>query len=63
MDFNSLLLRFGLNSFDFENKLNEPIETHNPKGYIYEVEQSRTKSPCPKCLENTMYQGVLRNTH
>lgn len=55
MDFNSLLLRFGLNSFDFENKLNEPIETHNPKGYIYEVEQSRTKSPCPKCLENTIY--------
>lgn len=40
MDYNSMLLRLGLDPKNFVNRVNEPIKTD--KGFIYEVEQKRT---------------------
>ena len=36
MDYNSLLLRLGLNPSNFVNRVNEPIKTE--QGFIYEVD-------------------------
>lgn len=47
MDFNTLLLRLGIDSACFENRLNDPIKTE--KGFIYEVEQRKDIRICPKC--------------
>lgn len=47
MDFNTLLLRLGINPDNFINKDNEPIPIDN--GFIYEVEQRRTDRDCPHC--------------
>lgn len=40
MDFNTLLLRLGLDPTNFVNRLNEPIKTST--GFIYEVDQNVT---------------------
>ncbi|MGE4342333.1 MAG: hypothetical protein AB7E23_04485 [Bacilli bacterium] len=41
MDYNSMLLRLGLNPSNFVNRVNEPIKTDT--GFIYEVEQKKDK--------------------
>lgn len=53
MDFNTLLLRLGLDPGNFANKLNEPIKTDN--GFIYEVDQVIKKQPCPYCKSQSIY--------
>lgn len=53
MDYNTLLIRLGLDSTNFINKLNEPIRTE--KGFIYEVEQRKDKPPCPFCHNDSVY--------
>lgn len=50
MDFNTLLLRLGINPDNFINKNNEPIPFE--KGYIYDVEQSKDNRTCPFCKCN-----------
>lgn len=47
MDFNTLLLRLGIDSSCFVNRLNEPIKTD--EGFIYEVEQECKERLCPFC--------------
>ncbi|MCQ2794321.1 MAG: ISL3 family transposase [Bacilli bacterium] len=47
MDFNTILLRFGLDSSNFKNKLVEPIPFDG--GFIYEVEQEINDRTCPIC--------------
>ena len=47
MDFNTLLLRLGIDSTCFENRSSEPIKTEN--GFIYEVEQRKDIRICPHC--------------
>ena len=47
MDFNTLLLRLGIDSTCFKNCLNEPIKTET--GFIYEVEQRTDIRICPYC--------------
>ena len=47
MDFNTLLLRLGIDSTCFKNLLNEPIKTET--GFIYEVEQRTDIRICPYC--------------
>ena len=47
MDFNTLLLRLGIDSNNFINKLNEPIVIEN--GFLYDVEQSKEDRTCPYC--------------
>ena len=44
MDYNSMLLRLGLDPSNFVNRVNEPIKTDT--GFIYEVEQKKDKLPC-----------------
>ena len=41
MDYNSLLLRLGLDPSNFVNRVNEPIKTEH--GFIYEVDQVKDK--------------------
>jgi transposase len=52
MDYNSMLLRLGLEPSNFINKVDEPIETE--RGFIYEVEQNKDKPPCPFCSSNNV---------
>lgn len=47
MDFNTLLLRLGIDPSNFSNRLNEPIRTEN--GFIYEVNQEVKERICPHC--------------
>ena len=53
MDYNSMLLRLGLNPSNFVNRVNEPIKTES--GFIYEVEQNKVKPPCPFCSSKNVY--------
>jgi len=53
MDYNSLLLRLGLDPSNFVNRENEPIKTE--KGFIYEVDQIKNKPPCPFCNGENVY--------
>ena len=53
MDYNSMLLRLGLDPCNFVNRVNEPIKTES--GFIYEVEQKKDKPPCPFCPSNNVY--------
>ena len=47
MDFNTLLLRLGVDTDNFENKEREPVITKD--GFIYEVEQRKDGFECPYC--------------
>lgn len=47
MDFNTILLRFGLNPDDFENRYFEPVKIDD--GFIYEVYQKDGVRTCPHC--------------
>jgi transposase len=47
MDFNTFLLRLGIDSENFENKAYEPVKT--PEGFIYEVQQRKDIRTCPYC--------------
>lgn len=47
MNFNTILVRFGLDPDDFENRYFEPIETED--GYIYEIYQKDKDRRCPNC--------------
>lgn len=53
MDYNSMLLRLGLDSRNFVNPVNEPIKTDT--GFIYKVEQKKDKPPYPFCPSNDVY--------
>lgn len=53
MDYNSLLMRLGLDPRNFVNRANEPIKTES--GFIYEVEQAKNKSPCLHCSSKEVY--------
>ena len=55
MDFNTFLLRLGIDSENFENKAYEPVKT--PEGFIYEVQQRKDIRTCPYC------QCVPTKTH
>lgn len=58
MDYNSLLLRLGLDPNNFANKLNEPIRTE--RGFIYEVEQKNEYRFCPHCQSKDVYVHAYR---
>ncbi len=60
MDFNTLLLRLGLNPENFVNRLNEPIKTET--GFIYEVDQKVTISNCPYCRHDKLYNNGYFST-
>ena len=47
MDFNTFLIRLGIDSESFVNKAFEPIRTN--EGFIYEVEQRKDERTCPYC--------------
>lgn len=47
MDFNTFLIRLGIDPSNFINKYSEPIKTDN--GFIYEVEQRKDIRICPYC--------------
>lgn len=47
MNFNTILLRLGLDPDDFVNKLSEPIRTK--EGFIYEADQEIKERICPYC--------------
>lgn len=53
MDFNTFLLRLGLNPADFVNKLVEPIKSDD--GFIYELEQLDGDRICPHCHSTNCY--------
>lgn len=53
MDFNTTLLRFGLDSSNFVNKPVNVIRTNND--FIYEVEEDYKKQICPKCNHQYMF--------
>jgi transposase len=53
MDYNTMLLRLGLDPNNFVNKLNEPIKTSS--GYIYEVDQIVKSRVCPHCHSQNVY--------
>ena len=55
MDFNTTLLRFGLDSSNFVNKPVNVIKTQD--GIIYEVEENYRSHICPKCN----YQSISNN--
>ncbi|MCF0117336.1 MAG: ISL3 family transposase [Bacilli bacterium] len=56
MDFNTLLLRLGINPNNFTNKDNEPIPIAN--GFLYDVEQSKEDRSCPYCRsQNSVIYG------
>ena len=57
MDFNTLLLRLGLDPGNFSNRLNEPIRTDD--GFIYEVEQECSDRTCVHCGSSS----VVVNDH
>jgi len=58
MDYNTLLLRLGLDPINFVNKLNEPIQTAT--GFIYEVEQVVKDRTCPNCQGINSYINSYR---
>ncbi len=45
MDYDVFLLRLGLDSSQFVNRLNEPIKTAT--GWLYEVDQKSDNMPLP----------------
>lgn len=47
MDFNTFLIRLGIDSESFDNKICEPIKT--PEGFIYEIQQRKDQRECPYC--------------
>ncbi|MBQ9035986.1 MAG: transposase, partial [Erysipelotrichaceae bacterium] len=47
MDFNTILIRLGIGSENFTNKVVDPIKTID--GFIYEVEQRKDDRTCPFC--------------
>ena len=47
MDFNTILMRFGLNPDNFENRYTEPIRIY--EGQIYSVTQADKNRICPYC--------------
>jgi len=49
MDFNTLLLRLGIDTKNFVNKYNEPIQIEH--GLLYEVEQDPGDRICPHCKQ------------
>lgn len=53
MDFNTTLLRFGLDSSNFVNKPVNVIRTNND--FIYEVEEDYKKQICPICNHQYMF--------
>ena len=53
MDFNTTLLRFGLDSSNFVNKPVNVIETND--GLIYEVEEDYRKHICPHCNHQSLF--------
>jgi len=53
MDFNTFLLRFGIDPDNFKNKLIEPIPFEG--GFVYEVEQEIKDRSCPYCKSNKTY--------
>ena len=53
MDFNTTLLRFGLDSSNFTNKPVNTIKTSN--GFIYEVEEENKQHICPHCNHQTLF--------
>lgn len=53
MDYNVFLLRLGLDSSQFVNGLNEPINTAT--GWLYEVDQKSDNMPCPFCKGTKVY--------
>ena len=58
MDYNSLLMRLGLDPSNFVNRANEPIKTAS--GFIYEVEQKNDSRTCPSCHSNDVYVHSFR---
>ena len=50
MDFNTFLIRLGIGSENFTNKVVDPIKTID--GFIYEVEQRKDDRTCPYCKNN-----------
>lgn len=50
MDFNTLLLRLGLDPDDFINKESVPVKTE--EGFLYEAEQRTDIRKCPYCLSD-----------
>jgi len=56
MDFNTFLIRLGIDSESFVNKICEPIKT--PEGFIYEIQQRKDQRECPYCHgEHTEING------
>ena len=53
MDFNTTLLRFGLDSSNFVNKPIDVIETND--GLIYEVEEDYRQHICPHCNHPSLF--------
>lgn len=53
MDFNTILVRFGLESSNFTNKLLEVIK--NGDDYFYQVEEAYKKSICPYCNHQHLF--------
>lgn len=58
MNFNSLLLRLGLDPSNFVNRVNEPLKT--PQGFIYEVDQRTDVRICPYCHSKDAYINSFR---
>lgn len=52
MDFNTILLRLGLDPNCFVNRLNEPIKTD--EGFIYEIEQECNERLCIYCKSDNV---------
>ena len=52
MNFNTFLIRLGIDPDNFTNKASEPIKT--PEGYIYEVEQRKDNRKCPYCQNDNV---------
>jgi transposase len=56
MNFNTFIIRFGLNPDDFKPLPVVPIPTDN--GFVYLLEQKTDKIPCPYCKsDNVIIQG------
>lgn len=53
MDFNTFLIRFGLDPNNFVNAFVDPIIT--PTGFIYELVQKADIRICPHCNSNKAY--------
>ena len=53
MNFNTFLLRLGLDPDNFKNIPSDPIKTD--KGFIYEIEQRTDQRECPHCHADKVY--------